>query len=66
MPSFAFLVKGSDSIYATRRGSPLVLGISDNFNAISSDVLGLPDNTDQIIFLEENDIASINKNKITI
>ena len=64
--SFAFLVKGSDSIYATRRGSPLVLGISDNFNAISSDVLGLPDNTDQIIFLEENDIASISKNKVII
>ena len=26
--SFAFLVKGSKSIYATRRGSPLVLGLS--------------------------------------
>ena len=64
--SFAFLVQGSDSIYVTRRGSPLVLGIAKNFNAVSSDVIGLPDNTKEIIFLEENDIASIDKSKITI
>ena len=47
--SFAFLVKGSNSIYATRKGSPLLLGLSNNFNSISSDVLGLPDNTKEII-----------------
>ena len=64
--SFAFLIKGSDSIYATRRGSPLVLGLSENFNSISSDVLGLPDETREIIFLEENDIATINPSSISI
>ena len=51
--SFAFLVKGTRSIYATRQGSPLILGLSENFNSISSDVLGLPDETRYIIFLEE-------------
>ena len=64
--SFAFLIKGSDSIYATRRGSPLVLGLSENLNSISSDVLGLPDETREIIFLEENDIATINPSSISI
>jgi len=58
--SFAFLVKGSKSIYATRRGSPLVLGLSKDFHSISSDVLGLPGETREIIFLEENDIVEIN------
>jgi len=64
--AFAFLVQGSNSIYLTRRGSPLVLGISDDFNAVSSDVLGLPANTKEVIFLEENDIASINQSTIKI
>ena len=64
--SLGFLVRGSDSIYATRKGSPLVLGLSDAFNSISSDLLGLPDETKEIIFLEENDIATINKSSISI
>ena len=64
--SFAFLVRGTKSIYATRQGSPLVLGLSENFNSISSDVLGLPDETKDIIFLEENDIVEINSSSFSI
>lgn len=64
--SFAFLVKGSKSIYATRRGSPLVLGLSKNFNSISSDVLGLPGETRDIIFLEENDVVEVNNSSFSI
>ena len=64
--SFAFLVHGSKSIYVTRRGSPLILGIGEDFNAVSSDVLGLPDNTKEIIFLEENDIAEVNESSVII
>ena len=64
--SFAFLVNGSKSIYVTRRGSPLVLGSGEGYNAVSSDVLGLPDNTKEIIFLEENDIAEVNESSILI
>ena len=64
--SFAYLVYGSKSIFVTRRGSPLVLGIGEDFNAVSSDVLGLPDNTKEILFLEENDIAEINDSSISI
>ncbi len=64
--SFAFLVNGSKSIYITRSGSPLVLGIGNGFNSVSSDVLGLPDNTREIIYLEENDIAELNESSISI
>ena len=64
--SLGFLVKGSNTIYATRKGSPLVLGLSDTFNSISSDLLGLPEETKEILFLEENDIATINKSSISI
>jgi len=64
--SFAYLVHGSKSIYVTRRGSPLILGIGDDFNSVSSDVLGLPNNTKEIIFLEENDIAELNESSVSI
>ena len=64
--SFAYLVHGSKSIYVTRRGSPLVIGIGDDFNSVSSDVLGLPDHTKEIIFLEENDIAELNESSVLI
>tara|TARA_Y100000590_G_scaffold357326_1_gene412088 strand:- start:156 stop:1973 length:1818 start_codon:yes stop_codon:yes gene_type:complete len=64
--ALAFLVKGTQSIYATRKGSPLVLGISNKFNAISSDVLGLPDQITSVIFLEENDIVEINNSSFSI
>ena len=58
--AFAFLVKETKKIYAVKKGSPLVLGISDNFKAISSDILGLPDTTNEVIFLEDEDIVEIN------
>ena len=64
--SFAFLVKEKYAIYGVRKGSPLVLGIGDNFNAISSDVLGLPNNTKEIIFLDENDIFEITEKNFII
>ena len=64
--AFAFLVKGTNSIYAARKGSPLVVGLSEKCNALSSDVLGLPDKVKEIIFLEENDIVEINSSSLSI
>ena len=64
--AFAFLVKGTNSIYAARKGSPLVVGLSEKYNALSSDVLGLPDKVKEIIFLEENDIVEINSSSFSI
>ena len=64
--SFALIVKDNNSIFGTRKGSPLILGIGSDFNSVSSDVLGLPINTKKIIFLEENDIFEINKDSFII
>lgn len=64
--AFAFLVKGSQSIYASRKGSPLIVGLSEKFNAISSDVIGLSDKVKEVIFLEENDILEINHTTFSI
>ena len=64
--AFAFLVKGTHSIYAARKGSPLVVGLSEKCNALSSDILGLPDEVREIIFLEESDIVEINNFSFSI
>ncbi|MDC6447960.1 glutamine--fructose-6-phosphate transaminase (isomerizing) [Alphaproteobacteria bacterium] len=64
--SFAFIIKGSNSIYAVRKGSPLLLGLSKNKKAISSDLLGLPKEISDVIFLEENDIVQFNHSTFSI
>jgi glucosamine--fructose-6-phosphate aminotransferase (isomerizing) len=64
--AFAFLIKGTQSIYAARKGSPIVVGLSDKYNALSSDLLGLPDHVKEIIFLKENDILELNNSSFSI
>jgi glutamine---fructose-6-phosphate transaminase (isomerizing) len=58
--------KFPDQIIATRKGSPLVLGIAKNGNYIASDQMALLSKTNKFIFLEEGDIAEIKLDKITI
>ena len=58
---FAVLLmkKGDDKIYAFKRGSPLVLGIGNDFNIISSDIYGFSDKTNKILFLNEDDFLIV-------
>ncbi len=58
--------KFPNQIIATRKGSPLVLGIGVNGNYIASDQMALLSVTDRFIFLEEGDIAEIKLDKISI
>ena len=58
--------KFPDQIIATRKGSPLVLGISPTGNYIASDQMALLSKTTKFIFLEEFDVAQITKDKISI
>ena len=58
--------KYPDQIIATRKGSPLVIGIGENGNYIASDQLALLSVTNKFIFLEEGDIAEIKIDKISV
>jgi len=58
--------KFPDQIIATRKGSPLVIGIGINGNYIASDQMALLSETRKFIFLEEGDIAEIKLDMITI
>jgi len=58
--------KFPNQIIATRKGSPLVLGIGSNGNYIASDQMALLSKTKKFIYLEEGDIAEVKLDKITI
>ena len=58
--------KYPDQIIATRKGSPLVIGIGKNGNYIASDQMALLSVTKEFIFLEEGDIAEIKIDRVTI
>ena len=61
-----FLLNYPNTIIATRKSSPLVIGIGKNGNYIASDQLALLSITKEFIFLEEGDIAELKLEKITI
>ena len=58
--------KYPDQIIATRKGSPLIIGIGVNGNYIASDQMALLSVTKSFIFLEEGDVAEIKIDKVTI
>jgi len=58
--------KYPDTLIATRKGSPLVIGVGKNGNYIASDQMALLPVTKEFIFLEEGDIAELTLTKVTI
>ena len=58
--------KYPNTIIATRKGSPLIIGLGKDANYIASDQMALLSVTKKFIFLEEGDIAELKLEKITI
>lgn len=48
-----------DSIYAMRRGAPLLLGIGDNEYFLASDICGFLQHTNTVIYLDENELVTL-------
>lgn len=55
-----------DKIIAARKGSPLIIGVGDNEHFIASDAPAILEYTNNVIFLEDGDIAEITKDKFVI
>ncbi len=55
-----------DRLIATRRGSPLVIGVGIGEHFIASDVFALLPVTQQFIFLEDGDIADVRRDGLRI
>lgn len=60
--TFAVVVvkKDSDKIIATRKASPLVLGLGENEFFIASDIPAFIEYTKKVIFLEDNEMIVLN------
>jgi glutamine---fructose-6-phosphate transaminase (isomerizing) len=56
-----------DQIIVARRGSPLVLGVGhDDESLAASDVAALAQHTDQVVYLEDNEVARLERGRYTI
>ena len=58
--------KQPDRLVAARSGSPLVIGLGLGENFLASDQLALRQVTDRFMYLEEGDIAEIQREKVRI
>ena len=55
----AMISERDHAVYATRRGSPLVLGVSDGEYFLASDVPAFLDFTDDVIYLDDGDVVVV-------
>lgn len=52
-----------DTIIAARKGSPLVIGIGDGETFLGSDATPLIEHTNRVVYLRDNEIATISRTK---
>ena len=55
-----------NQLYATRNGSPLVVGIGIGEHFVASDPLALQPVTRRFVFIEENDIVEVTRHQLNI
>jgi len=56
----------SKSIYFARQGSPLILGVGQNENYISSDINSILPHTKKVVYLDDNRIGRIDQTGINV
>ncbi len=55
-----------DSLLALRHNAPLIVGIGNGFSAVASDVLGFIDWTNKAVFLEDDSVCLLQREKIDV
>ena len=53
-------------IIVARRGSPIVLGVGENESFAASDASALAQHTDQVVYLEDNEVARLEPGRFSI
>jgi glutamine---fructose-6-phosphate transaminase (isomerizing) len=54
------------TLVAARKGSPLVIGVGENEYFVASDATPIIEYTNSVIFLNDNDVAVIKKNELSL
>ena len=62
----AVSVHEPEKLFATRLGSPLVIGVGDNEYLLGSDATALMEHTKKVIYLEDYDVAVMTPDNISI
>src|SRR3989344_1931417 len=62
----AVMHKNENKIVVAKKGSPLIIGVGENEMFVSSDVTGVVEHTKRVIYLNDGDVAVIEKNKYSI
>jgi glucosamine--fructose-6-phosphate aminotransferase (isomerizing) len=66
--SYAIAVVSSrkpEKIVATAKDCPLVVGLNGNSHFVASDAFSFPDQTNEVVFLEEGEVASLTKGGVS-
>ncbi|MGA1977543.1 MAG: glutamine--fructose-6-phosphate transaminase (isomerizing) [Bacteroidales bacterium] len=58
--------KEPDTLFAAKKGSPLVIGVGEGENFIASDATPIVEYTQKVIYLNDDDIAIIRKDKLIL
>jgi len=58
--------KEPDKLIGARAGSPLIVGVGKNENFLASDAAALLEYTKDVIFLEDNEMVVLTRDKVTI
>ncbi len=65
--ALAIIFKGEeDLLVAAKKGSPLLVGYGENENYVASDYFALDNLTTKVRYLEDGDVAFVNKKQVTI
>lgn len=67
--SYAFCVISKyspEKIFAVKFDNPLIIGLSDSSNFVSSDIIGLQNLAEKIIVLKDGQIAIVEHNKVVV
>lgn len=59
-------LKNPETLYAVRNFSPLIIGIGEGENFIASDVTAIVSHTKNVLYMEDKEIAVINKNSVDL
>jgi len=55
-----------DKLIAARRGSPLVIGVGESEYFLASDATPIVEHTKSVIYLNDNDVAILGRNELTL
>jgi len=64
--ALAMIHEDAETVFATRTGSPLVLGVGDDANYLASDVPAFLEFTDRVVYLEDGDVAVVGPDEFRV